>query len=442
MRHGHFQRCVAAGTLALLAGVAPRAEDFPPAHDPFEPAVTAREAAVLRAAAEMSATNLTAAIAWLQPQVTARSSPALDFALGTFYFQADKLSAAETAYQAALTKMPTFRHARINLGRVYLLQGQGDKTARLYQSLVRDGQGTHDTYLLLGHALLLQNQAVSAESAYRQALLLHPGEENASIGLAKALFLQERHREAIALLKEVLARHPRHTECWVLRAQAHLSLEQFRDAIVCLECARRLGVTNAHVLATLGDLYLQHAQSEDARACYEQIATTPAFSPRQMCRAIESFLAAGQTNAAAQLLDALDRRMAGEAANAETEARLETWRLKAELARLRGETATALHLYENILREAPTHGGALLALGDLRRQENRIEEALLAYERASRIAGFESRALTRQAQIEVERRQYARAVELLEAALGFEEKPHVRRYLEQVRRLADLTVRP
>ena len=59
----------------------------------------------------------------------------------------------------------------------------------------------------------------------------------------------------------------------------------------------------------------------------------------------------------------------------------------------------------------------------------------MLYERAASTEGSEAEALVRQAQIEVERERYGRAVELLEASLVFDDAPHVTRYLEQVRRL-------
>jgi hypothetical protein len=61
----------------------------------------------------------------------------------------------------------------------------------------------------------------------------------------------------------------------------------------------------------------------------------------------------------------------------------------------------------------------------------------MAYERAARVAGFEARGLIRQAQVEVERERYPRAIELLEAAQAFDAQPHVARYIEQLRRMVE-----
>jgi hypothetical protein len=62
----------------------------------------------------------------------------------------------------------------------------------------------------------------------------------------------------------------------------------------------------------------------------------------------------------------------------------------------------------------------------------------LVLERASRVRGFEVRALLLRAQIAVELDRYRQAVEHLEAAQELQPSPRVERYLAQVRRLAGL----
>ena len=92
--------------------------------------------------------------------------------------------------------------------------------------------------------------------------------------------------------------------------------------------------------------------------------------------------------------------------------------------------------YRKLLFDDPLDARALLAFGDLQRDTGKPEEAVMAYERAARISGFEARALIRHAQVEIERERYKKALELLEAALAFDDQPHLRKYVEQVRRLA------
>jgi Flp pilus assembly protein TadD len=94
-------------------------------------------------------------------------------------------------------------------------------------------------------------------------------------------------------------------------------------------------------------------------------------------------------------------------------------------------------LLTQLLNRDPLNGRALLTLSDLQAREGDMETALLTAERAARVAGFEAQGLVRQAQLEVGRGNYARAVPLLESAQAFEPRESVARYLEQVRRLAE-----
>jgi hypothetical protein len=89
-----------------------------PAASPFEPTVTRAEAQLLRRAAELLETDPKAAIALLEDAQSPDSSAALDFALGNFHYQAEELEQAAVAYRAAIGKMPLFRQALNNLGRV------------------------------------------------------------------------------------------------------------------------------------------------------------------------------------------------------------------------------------------------------------------------------------------------------------------------------------
>jgi len=404
------------------------------APDPFEPVVTAREADLLQAAMAQAGTNLAAAVSLLEREDRAHGSAALDYALGNLYAQTNRLTDAEFAYREALRKLPRFRSALNNLARVCLMQERAGPAQEALAALVRDGQGDADTYLLLGHAFSLLEQSVSAEGAYRQALLLRAGDGEACRGLVRVLLGQQRYAEAEALLREMLMAAPQNDDLWALRAGAAATQGRHEEAIAQLETARRLGSATPDMLATLGDLYLDAGQADDAVAAYDAaFPPDQAATPRSR-RAIAALLAADQTDAAVTLLE----RATGAAADAGTDAvEARAWRrLRADVARSRGDSAGALAQYQSLLREDPLDGESLLTVGDLHRERGQSEEAAMVYERAARIGGFEVRALVRQAQVEVERGRYASAVDLLERAQSFQDQPHVARYLDQVRRLA------
>ena len=426
----------------VAASAAPAFGQSSPAHNPFEPTVTREESARLAVAMDVAATNSAQAIQMLSGDRVPVSSPALDFAIGNLHFQDERLEEAAAAYRAAIEKLPKFRAAIMNLGRVYLLQERTPDAIGLYQRLVTDGQADADILLLLGHALLMEDAPVSAETAYRQSLLLRPQHSDAMLGLAKALLLQERHPEGLAMVGEILKRDPTHRELWALRANAFLSMGKVAEAMQAIENARRLGRADADMLATLGDLLLNRDQAEDALRAYEAAFAGGEPSPERLLRAVEGFLMTGDTDGAATMIARAEeaRRAGPERFGDKQQATL--LRLQAEWAQQTGKVEDAMALCEDVLKLDPLDGRTLLVLAHLQQEAGRLEDAVMTCERAARVKGFEADALVRQAQIEVRRERYARAAELLESAQVYQNQPHVGRYLNQVRRMAEMEGAP
>lgn len=407
------------------------------ATDPFEPTVTKEESVLLNTAMEMAAADPAKAIQMLKARDPKKASPALDFAIGNLYFQANRLDAAVAAYQAALKKLPKFRSAVMNLGRVYLMQDKAEAAIGLYQQLVTDGQADADILLLLGHALLMQNAPVSAEAAYRQSLLLRPKHADAMLGMAKALMQQERYAEGLALVGEILERDPANRELWSLRANAYLSMGKHDEAARTIEKAARLGCADSDMQAILGDLLLNRDQPEDALTAYERAFRNNKPSIQRVLRAVEGFLMVGDEAGADKMIKLADSIRKSSSGRFDEASKTVLLRLKAELAQQRGRSGEAMKLCEKVLALDPLDGRTMLVLAELQQAAGRLEDAVMTCERAARVKGFEADALVRQAQIEVQRERYSHAVPLLESAQSFRDQPHVARYLSQIKRMAE-----
>jgi tetratricopeptide (TPR) repeat protein len=330
--------------------------------------------------------------------------------------------------------MPAFRAARNNLARVYLALDRPNDAMSCFRALVELGQADHDTFLLLGHSLLLQDQPVSAEGAYRQALMLDPGDPDTLRGLIKCLIAQERNAEVLALTRELQRQFPIDAELWNLRANAHLALDQPDAAIAAIETARLLGAASPPLLAMLGDLYLNREQPEDAVEAYRGAFAGARPSTAQMLQAARGLLFYGAVDEAEQITGRLLSEERKSTLSADQ--RIQAQHLQARVAVLREQSEVAMQIYEDLLKEDPLNGEALLSLANLHADAGKADEARMSLERAARIEGHEVRALVRQAQLEVEAGRFADAVPLLESAQAFRDQPHVARYLEQVRRLA------
>lgn len=401
---------------------------------PLEPTVSAKEAELLAKAGAVGATNAVEAIALLQDKHLAKASAAVDFAIGNFQFQADQLTEAAESYRHAIAKLPTFRNARKNLGRVYLLAEKAAEAISVYQALVQDGIADADVFLLLGHGLALQLHWVSAESSYRQALLLSPDSEDAQAGLARCLIQQERYLEARSLLRTMLESAPERQELWSLLANVNVALDATDAAIRTLETAQRLGSCDAGMLGLLGDLYLNTDRPADAVARYEAALAAGWEESSRLLRAVEGLILMGDAEDAARMLARIDNHLKKDTDPASS---LEHLRLNAELYAVQGHTEKAVESFCQLVRRDPLNGKALLRLGELLKLQGDLGGAELAYERAGRLKGIQAEALVHRAELAVQRNHFATAVNLLEAAEAIESRPHVARYLAQIRRLAE-----
>ena len=393
----------------------------------FEPEVTAADQRLLQAASEVGETNLLAAASMLDGADS--GSAAVAFMAGNYYFQAEAYADAIRAYDDAIERFPGFRAAKVNLGRVHLLEDSPEKTITLYQSLVSDGHADAETYLLLGHALQMMQRPVSAETAFRNALLLEPEKVDAMIGLTQALLEQERYQEALSLTGEILSFTPEKADLWRLRANAMLMLSQYDEAIRAIETAKRLMLADAEMLALQGDLFLQADQPSDALAVYLEAFEKREPTPARALRAMEGFLYAGDAAGLEQLLSILDTE------TWPSEKQGMVYRNRAQFAVQQDNWEQAEALAQQAVTINPLDGGAWLLLASVAEQAGKWERAIMYCERAARIPDYAVDAWVRQAQIEVSRNRLEEAIRLLESAQSRKEQPHVARYLDQLRRM-------
>ncbi|MBM4148665.1 MAG: tetratricopeptide repeat protein [Lentisphaerae bacterium] len=396
-----------------------------------EPTVTREEAALIDRAVAISSTNRPAAAAWLAERNSPRASAALDFTAANILFQEGDMAGAQAGYEAALAKHPDFTSAWRNLGQALLAQNRNDDAARAFATALRLAPSEPQTLLLLGFAHLGASRAVAAESAFRQALAFAPDEQDALRGLLQSLSLQQRHEETAALASELAARHPARGEYWALRASSLMALGREREAAAALAAARKLGIADTGMLLSLADLCAADGLHSQAASIYSEALRAADADPRRLIRAAASMAAAGAAEEARTLLDSVVKTT-----SLVTEDRTAAARVGIRIAVAEGKRAEAAEACRAFLREHPLDGETLILLGGLEREAGRTEDAVLCYERAARIRGFEGEALLRHAEMEAARGRYGRAAELIEAARVFDSRPEVDRYLEQMRRMS------
>lgn len=373
------------------------------------------------------------AVPELEKLVKPEASALFDFTLGNILFQSDDLTNAIVHFEAALAKFPDFRRAQKNLGLALLRGGNYEAAIKPLSRTVSLGGADSKTYGLLGFAQMNLQRYASAEAAYRQALLFEPDNLDFRLGLVKCLIAQASYDAALALLDELIRQFPDRDTLWALQANVFIQKEQPARATVNFEILRRMGKATAAQLFTLGDLYLsQEIRDLALKAYLDGIGKDGGANPAKALRAAELLVARGALPEAGQVMARL-KAAPTPLAGAE-ELRLMKLEARAAFAAGRGEEAIAV--LERIAGRNPLDGEALLLAGDHYARSGQREKALLRYESAGRLEGFEADALLKQAQLKVQGQKYAEAVELLRKAQKTRPRDNVQRYLERVEQLA------
>lgn len=403
-----------------------------------EPTVTRQESELLAEIADMARTNEAAAVARLQERIDRRSSAALDFTLGNLHMRVEDYEDAVRAYRAALEKEPAYTDAAHNLARALILLDRPEEAGAALRPFAARDDARTETLLLFGHALLNQRKWITAESVYRKAIVRDGETPEALLGLAQTLIQQDRLAESAALLEELVQREPDNITYWAYRADVLAAMDRRPEAVKTLETARRLNRIDARMLILLGDLYSRDGHTAPALRAYEAAAAREDAGPTLFLRAAEHLHRLGDPENSRRFLDRLDEIEPDALSDAE---QLRALRLRADLAMEDGNLDEAAQTYESVLELDPLNAQAMLALGDLMRARGDPGSAELWYERAARIEARAAEAYLRLAQVALDRDDYGEAVRHVEQSLILSPDSAVERYLQQLRRLAELEER-
>jgi len=400
-----------------------------------EPTITQEEKQLLDEVAGILRTNMPAASLRLLEGTTTDSSAALDFTLGNFLFQRNKLDHAARQYRLALRKMPDFLRAHKNLALIQFQQADYTNSLASLLKSIALGEVDELTYGLIGHCHFRLGHHASAESSYRRALIFNPGNENWKQGLASTLIEQGRHAEAAAWLEELLILKPDRADLWLAQADTYLGRKDVDRAAANYELLRRMGKASPGSLLNLGDIYVNQGLPQAAVDTYlEALAKRPLPDLDRMLRVARIILEQQHPKESSRLVSGLEK-----AYDTKSDDLL---RLKSRIAFSQGDTSGAVSALESLLEQNPTDGESLLLLGDhyaADPEKESQERAALLYERASRVEGYAARAMIQQAVMLVRRNQFDKAILLLKNAQAIDPKPNVADYLERLSRIVAIS---
>ena len=398
-----------------------------------EPRIDKSEQFILREVVAKAEGQLEEAIQYLESKINEKTSAALDFALGTMYYQVGRLTRSEQTYEQALKKFPSFLRARKNLGFVQLSLGKLNEASKNLAKAISLGESDGISYVALGYCHLSLGRVVSAENAYRMAILLHPDSIDARNGLVNCLLSTNRFAEALALLDELLGTKPNDLFCHKARASALQGLGREEDAVIALETLRRMNQLDTAGTLSLGDLYHNLELYDLSLAAYQQaLAKKEKLSLSRYARAAKVLINRGSYGAGFEYLDNIEKTFGKGYSDAdEREIRM----LQAEVRLATGKRKEAEKILEDLIEKQPLDGEALLLSAQLATENLDYAKAALRFERAAKIAEFEVDALIEHARMLVSSKDYQRASDLLERAQTLSPQPRVARYLKAINNL-------
>ena len=398
-----------------------------------EPRIDKSEQFILREVVAKAENQLEDATVYLEGKITSKTSAALDFALGTMYYQLGRLTRSEQTYEQALKKFPSFLRARKNLGFVQLSLGKLMDASKNIAKAISLGEADGVSYVALGYCHLSLGRIVSAENAYRMGILLHPESIDARNGLVNCLLSTNRYAEALALLDELLESKPNDLFCHKARASALQGLGREKEAVVALETLRRMNRLDASGTLSLGDLYHNLGLYEHSLSPYQQaLAKKEKLSLPRYARAAKVLINRGSYEAGFKYLEEI-QKIFGEGYSDSDEHRIRM--LQAEVRIATGKRKDAAAILEQLIQKQPLDGEALLLSAKLAAEELDFATAALRFERAAKLPDFEVQSLVEHARMLVNAKEYQEAADLLERAQTLSPQPRVARYLQAVNNL-------
>ena len=399
----------------------------------IEPRISKAEQSVLAEVVAKAENQLAEAIAYLENKVDEKSSPALDYALGTMCYQNGRLTTAVQAYQNAIKKFPNFLRAHKNLGLVQLNLANLEPASKSLTKAISLGDGDGVTFVALGYCHLRLERFLSAENAYRMALLLLPESQDARNGLVNCFLYTERFQEALALLNELLDKDPNDAFCHRARAQVLQSLKKEKKAAVALETLNRMGKLKLPDLLILGDLYHNlELYDQSLKAYQEAIRNQQKLPLENYIRVARILINRGSYEDGFSYLEEIEKNFGmGYSVDDEKQIKL----LQAEVLRATGKDSEASSILVELSKKFPLEGKIHFPLGQLAWKNNEFVEAEIRFQRAQKDPDQEVQALVEYARMMVSYQKYQKAVDLLEKAQAMSPQKRVEKYLTSVKNL-------
>ncbi|MEM6708467.1 MAG: tetratricopeptide repeat protein [Pseudomonadota bacterium] len=353
-------------------------------------------------------------------------SPALVLLRAQLLALAGRRTNAIAAYEQVLAVNPDARRAQAGVGTLYLMAGDTEKAQRALAAAVRLGVQDSQTFAQLGYLNSRLNQPWGAAAAYQQALMLAPGDPELQRALLDSLVRSGNLASARTLVDELLTRSPDTVGLWQQSANLALKEKDTLAAVAALEVALRLGDEDPKNVGAAAQLHLDLGNYSRAAELLDRALVSGDAAIGKVFVLVDWLIRAAALGDATRLLDRLQGRLDGMSpseASAYHGAR-------GSLAEARSRGSEAKQAYRRALKSDPANGAVLLRLATLQLESGELARARINFERAEALPSVRRAALLGQAQVAIERREFASALKLVERVQaefpnGFELEPQI-----------------
>jgi tetratricopeptide (TPR) repeat protein len=325
--------------------------------------------------------------------------------------QAEKSNQAIIDYRRAIQSDPKLAVAHFELGQLYVQRLDYLNGMRQFSFVVESDPGNAPARLAIAEIFLLSQKYSDAGDQATAILKQAPGDLDATLMLARSLTGQNDWQAAMPLVSKVLEAQPGNGKAWLLLAGLQVeaknytaSESSFRRALECdpkdiaavaaysallLEQNRtsdaekviRQGVSNAPdnvgAQTLLGSFLVRTEKWQEAEAVFRRVAAMDEANPDQRLALAHFWITAHKPD----LAEKEYLRIAAKFPN-DPVSREELSALYLSNARL----PEADKLLQSVLTLEPENGTALLLRGQLRLQQERVDDALVDLEHAVRTA--------------------------------------------------------
>lgn len=393
------------------------------------PSITSEEKVIFETIAPIIASNPAQAISQITLALTPTSSAALIYTLANLHFQSGNLVEAEKQYKSAIEKFPNFLRAYKNLGIVYVQAGRfKEALPMLLKTVELGGQGA-DVFGLLAYSYLNTGNSVAALRAYEQALFFEPESRDWRMGRVQCLMNLRRYEEAVGVIDDLVEKFPQQSDLLMLQANAYVARQMPADAAATLEILRSGGKAGSAALALLGDIYLNFNQADLALDVYKEAVALEDFGKDRILRVARRLSAVSAWSQLDTYLAALTTASIAAFSPAEQN---EVLNLQAQSDLAQDRPGAAAEKLAQVVQRDPLNGRALILLADYEWKQGALEKAELYFERAAKVEAVAPDALVQHARLLVSRREFAKAVPLLERAQNLRPQTFIAQYLEKV----------